>query len=246
MRIDTWFHCRKPNPCAKLRLLCFPYAGGGVSVFRAWPDLLPSEIEVWAIQLPARDGRMREAIPDDLQALAQAVGAGLGPLLDLPFACFGHSMGALLAFEFARQLRRSGQASPTHLFVSARRAPQLPRTDAPLHTLPDGPFIAILRQRYNGIPPAILVEPELLQLFLPVLRADFKMIETYEYRAEAPLDCPIIAFGGTQDAWALPDDLTAWQAQTQRAFKVQLFPGGHFFLQAALPQLVAAVERELV
>jgi medium-chain acyl-[acyl-carrier-protein] hydrolase len=115
-----------------------------------------------------------------------------------------------------------------------------------LHTLPDGPFIAILRQRYNGIPPAILVEPELLQLFLPVLRADFKMIETYEYRAEAPLDCPIIAFGGTQDAWALPDDLTAWQAQTQRAFKVQLFPGGHFFLQAALPQLVAAVERELV
>ena len=245
MRVDTWFHCRRPNPRARLRLLCFPYAGGGVPIFRAWPDLLPPEIEVWAIQLPGRDGRLREPIPDDLETLALAVANGLGPLLDMPFACFGHSMGALLAFEFARQIRRRGQPGPTHLFVSARRAPQLPRTDTPLHTLPEGPFIEMLRQRYNGIPAAILAEPELLELFLPMLRADFKMIETYQYREEAPLDCPIMAFGGAQNEWALPDELTAWQAQTHRAFKMQLFPGGHFYLQAALPQLVTAVAREL-
>ena len=180
MQTSTWFQCRKPNPRARLRLLCFPYAGGGVSVFRAWPDLLPAEIEVWAIQLPGHDGRLREPIPAELQTLALAAADGLGPALDTPFACFGHSMGALLAFEFARQLRHRGLAGPTQLFVSARRAPQLPRTDAPLHTLPEGPFIEMLRQRYNGIPAAILAEPELLQLFLPMLRADFKLIETYQ------------------------------------------------------------------
>ncbi len=246
MRLDTWFHCRRPNPRASLRLLCFPYAGGGVPIFRAWPDLLPPEIEVWAVQLPGRDGRLREPVPDDLETLALAVTNGLGPLLDMPFACFGHSMGALLAFEFARQIRRRGQPGPTHLFVSARRAPQLPRTDTLLHTLPEGPFIEMLRQRYNGIPAAVLAEPELLQLFLPMLRADFKMIETYQYREEAPLDCPIMAFGGAQDEWALPGELTAWRAQTHRSFKMQLFPGGHFYLQAALPQLITAVARELI
>ena len=245
MRVDPWFHSRRPNPHAKLRLLCFPYAGGGVPIFRAWPDLLPPEIEVWAIRLPGRDGRLREPIPEDLETLALAAATGLAPLLDTPFACFGHSMGALLAFEFARQIRRRGQAGPTHLFVSARRAPQLPRTDAPLHTLPEGPFIEVLRQRYNGVPAAILAEPELLHLLLPMLRADFKLIETYQYHEEAPLDCPITAFGGARDEWVLLDELTAWQSQTHRAFRWQLFPGAHFYLQDALPQLLMAVAREL-
>jgi medium-chain acyl-[acyl-carrier-protein] hydrolase len=188
---------------------------------------------------------LREPIPDDLQTLALAAADGLGPLLDTPFACFGHSMGALLAFEFVRQLRRRGLPGPAHLFVSARRAPQLPRTDAPLHTLPEGPFIEMLRQRYNGIPAAILAEPELLQLFLPMLRADFKMIETYQYRDEAPLECPISVFGAAQDKWAVQADLAAWQAQTNSPFKMQIFQGGHFYLQAALPQLLAAVAEDL-
>ncbi|MCC7362522.1 MAG: thioesterase [Anaerolineales bacterium] len=246
MHIRTWFHCRKPNPDAQLRLLCFPYAGGGVSVFRAWPDRLPAEIEVWAIQLPGRDGRLREPIPADLPTLAAAIADGLGPFSDRPFACFGHSLGALLAFEFARELRRRGQVEPSRLLVSARRAPQLPRTEAPLHTLPEPQFIAGLQQRYNGIPAAILAEPELMQLFLPMLRADFKLIELYQYRAEAPLACPITAFGGAQDTLALPAELAAWQAQSHGAFNLQLFPGGHFYLQTALPQLLAAVQQALL
>ena len=246
MQIETWFYCRKPNPRARLRLLCFPYAGGGVSVFRVWPDILPSEIEVWAIQLPGRDGRRRETMPDDLQTLAFDVANGLGPLLDAPFACFGHSMGALLAFEFAREIRRRGQIGPVHLFVSARRAPQLTRTETPLHTLPEEPFIEMLRQRYNSIPAAVLAEPELLKLLLPIVRGDFKMIEMYQYREEAPLDCPINAFGGAQDELALQDDLAAWQAQTHGSFKMQMFQGGHFYLQDALPQLLAAVAMELI
>jgi len=104
----------------------------------------------------------------------------------------------------------------------------------------------MLRQRYNAIPAAILAEPELLHVFLPILRADFKMIETFQYRDEAPLECPIMAFGGAQDEWARPDELTAWQAQTQRALKTQLFPGGRFYLQAALPQLVTSVAQALI
>jgi medium-chain acyl-[acyl-carrier-protein] hydrolase len=241
MRVDTWFHCRRPSPNARLRLLCFPYAGGGVSVFRTWPELLPADLEVWAIQLPGRDGRMREPIPETVQAVAAAAADGLVPHLDTPFACFGHSMGALIAFEFARQLRRRGDPGPTHLFASARRAPQLPQRDAALHTLPDALFLEELRQRYNGIPAAILAEPELLKLFLPMLRADFKMIETYQYAAEAPLACPITALGGDQDGLATPEDLAAWRAQTHGAFNQMQLPGGHFYLQTALPQLLAAV-----
>ncbi len=241
MRVDTWFHCRRPSPNARLRLLCFPYAGGGVSVFRTWPDYLPADIEVWAIHLPGRDGRMREPLPETVQSVAAAAADGLVPLFDRPVACFGHSMGALIAFEFARQLRRRGAPGPTHLFASARRAPHLPRLDAALHTLSDDLFLEQLRQRYNGIPAAIWAEPELLKLFLPVLRADFKMIETYQYVAEAPLDCPITALGGDQDALATPEDLAAWQAQTRGAFSQLMLAGGHFYLQAALPQLLAAV-----
>jgi medium-chain acyl-[acyl-carrier-protein] hydrolase len=246
MRIETWFHCRRPNPQARLRLLCFPYAGGGVAVFRAWPSLLPAAIEVWALQLPGRDGRLREAIPAGLPALAAALADGLVPQLDRPFACFGHSMGALLAFEFARQLRQRGQAGPEHLLVSARRAPHLPRTEAPLHALPEGPFIEMLRQRYNGIPAAVLAEPELMQLFLPMLRADFRLIETYAYQSEEPLACPISAYGGAEDPWARPEELAAWQAQTRGAFHLQVFPGGHFYLQEALPQLLGSVSHALL
>ena len=246
MQTGTWFQCRKPNPDAPLRLLCFPYAGGGVSVYRVWPDRLPPEIEVWAIQLPGRDGRLREPIPADAQTLAGALAEGLGPLMDRPFACFGHSMGALLAFEFARALRRRGQAGPTQLLVSARRAPQLARHELPLHTLPEPQFIEMLRQRYNGIPAAILAEPELMQLFMPMLRADFKLIECYEYQAEGPLDCPIAAYGGVQDPLVPPADLAAWQLQTNGAFGLELFPGGHFYLQEAQVPLLAALARELL
>jgi medium-chain acyl-[acyl-carrier-protein] hydrolase len=246
MQTGTWFHCRKPNPDAQLRLLCFPYAGGGVSVYRLWPDRLPSEIEVWAIQLPGRDGRLREPIPADLQTLAGALAEGLGLLMDRPFACFGHSMGGLLAFEFVRELRRRSQMGPMQLLVSARRAPQLPRNEPPLHTLPEPQFIEMLRQRYNGIPAAILAEPELMQLFMPMLRADFKLIELYQHQAEAPLDCPIAAFGGAQDPLAPRADLAAWQTQSSGAFSLQLFPGGHFYLQDAQAQLLAALARELL
>ena len=245
MQVETWFHCRKPNPAARMRLLCFPYAGGGVSIFRAWPELLPADIEVWAIQLPGRDGRRHESIPDVLQELAAAAAEGLRPHLRAPFACFGHSMGALLAFEFVRALRRSDQLEPANLIVSARRAPQLTRDVTPLHTLPQSAFISVLRQRYNSIPPAILAEPELLDLLLPIVRADFKMIESYHYREEAPLDGPISVFGGTRDEWALSNELAAWQTQTRRPINVQLFAGGHFYLQDVLPQLLTAVARDL-
>jgi medium-chain acyl-[acyl-carrier-protein] hydrolase len=245
MRVETWFHCRQPNPAARLRLLCFPYAGGGVSIFRAWPDLLPADIEVWAVQLPGRDGRRQEPIPDDLTALAAAAAEGLAPQLRGPFACFGHSMGALLAFEFVRALRRMGRPEPAQLIVSARRAPQLTREEAPLHALPQADFIRLLRQRYNSIPPAILAEPELLDLLLPIVRADFKMIESYHYHEDAPFDCSLRVFGGTQDEWAHPHELSAWQTQTRRPLGVQLFAGGHFYLQDVLPQLLAAVAKDL-
>ena len=167
-------------------------------------------------------------MPADLEPLAVAAADGRGPLLDRPTACFGHSMGALLAFEFARQVRRLGQPSLTHLVVSARGAPQLARTEAPVHTLPDGRFIETLRQPFNAIPDAILAEPELLQVFVSMLRTDFRLLETYHDRDEPPLDCPILASGGAQDEWARPAELAAWQWQTRGAFKLEHFAAAFF------------------
>lgn len=188
---------------------------------------------------------MREPLLTDLPALVEALAQGLRPWLNMPYACFGHSMGALIAFELARYLRRLGAPLPVHLLVSARRAPQILNPDTPLHQLPEPAFVDQLRLRYNGIPQAILTEPELMQLFLPILRADFTVIETYRYIHQAPLDCPITVFGGLQDGRIGRVDLEAWQAMTRNACQVHMLPGEHFFLQSAQAQLLRLVAQQL-
>ena len=242
---DTWVQRRKPNPYARLRLFGFPYAGGGVAIFRAWAERLPGDIEVCAVQLPGRDGRMREGLFTDLPALVEATADGLRPWLNRPYAFFGHSMGALIAFEVARRLRQLGEPLPVHLLVSARRAPQIPNPDPLLHRLPEPDFVDQLRWRYNGIPQAILTEPELMQLFLPILRADFTVVETYRYLHQAPLDCPITAFGGLQDDRVSHADLEAWQELTRDTCRVHMLSGDHFFLQSAQAQLLQLVAQHL-
>ncbi len=231
-----WFAVQKPARETRLRLFCFPYAGGTAQIYRAWGAGLPGTIEVCAAQIPGRGPRMNEAPYTNLAPLVEALTGAVAPLLDKPFAFFGHSMGAMIAFELARALQRERGVSPLHLFVSGRRAPQLPDDEPPTYNLPHDEFLEELR-RLNGTPEEVLRHPEMMELLLPIIRADFSAVQTYDYRPGPPLDCPVTAFGGTEDHEVGRDDLEAWREQTSAGFSVQMFRGDHFFLHDAQPLL---------
>lgn len=241
---NPWIVYPRPNPQARLRLFCFPYAGGGASIYRLWPNDLPAAVEVCAIQPPGRETRMREKPFTHVAPLAQALAPILRPYLDRPFAFFGYSLGSLVGFELARELRRQGDAQPLHLFVGGRRAPQTPDPEPPIHDLPEAEFLVELR-RLSGTPEAVLQNAELMQLLQPLLRADFAVNETYVFTEDPPLDCPISAYGGLEDAEASREDLAAWREQTRGSFKLQMFPGGHFFLNSDRAMLLRAISEDL-
>lgn len=244
MRMNSWVTCPRPNPRAYLRLFCFPYAGGAASAFCTWSDDLPRGVEVCPIQLPGRESRLGEPPFTRLAPLVQALAPAIRPYLDKPFAFFGHSMGATISFELARQLRQQDDPGPVHLFVSGSRAPQIPDPDPPIHHLPEAEFVEELR-RFNGTPELVLQNAELMQLFLPLLRADLALHEAYTYTADEPLDCPISAFGGLEDEEVSRDELAAWRDQTRGAFTLRIFPGDHFFLRSARALLLWAVSQDL-
>ncbi|HRW05161.1 MAG TPA: alpha/beta fold hydrolase [Caldilineaceae bacterium] len=244
--INSWLRISHPKPQASLRLFCLPYAGGAASLYRAWHQLVPTDIEVCAVQLPGRENRIREQPFTDVGELVQALIPNLLPHLDRPFAFFGHSMGSLIVYELAQQLRQQMGQSPTHLFVSGRRAPFLPASEASLHTLPtDEAFLTELQRRYNNIPAVMFEDADLRNLFVPLLRADFTLVERYQCRIITPLPCPIVAFGGESDSRTSGADLMAWQELTQDAFNLHLLPGGHFYLNEHTQALIAYINRYL-
>lgn len=231
------------NPQA--RLFCFSYAGGGASAFRQWPAELPTGLELCAVQLPGRENRLRETPLRCVPSVVEAVLEALTSLLDIPFALLGHSMGSIIAAEVARELATRGGPIPGHLFVSARRPAHMPAAETPLHGLPDDEFIAEVNRRYGGIPRALLAERELLDLFLPTLRADLTALETFSPRQRSPLAVPITAFGGSDDDMTPRAHLEAWSSETTAAFRVRVFSGGHFYLEPRRAEVVADVATTL-
>lgn len=238
-----WIAYRKPRRSARLRLFCFPYAGGGALTYRPWVPAMPPEIEVCPVQLPGREQRLREPRFRRVAPLVEAAAEGLEPLLDLPFAFFGYSMGALIAYELIHRLRPA--RSPVALLAAARRAPQLPPKDEPTYDLPDPEFRAKLREM-NGTPQEVLDNRELMELMEPLLRADFELNDTYEPPERPPLELPVTAFGGIGDAEVPRETLAAWGELTTGPFRLRMFPGGHFYLHRQTAPLVAAVSEALL
>lgn len=226
-----WIAGGRLTRTAKYRLVCFPYAGGGASIFRRWQALLPPSIDVLPVQLPGREERLNEPLRTGVNELASAVADALEALVDRKVGVFGYSMGALLGFEFSRELRRRGKAIE-HLFAGAAPAPHKRSEIARIHSLPDPEFIVAL-SNLGGMSEKILASRELMAVLLPVLRADFAMLDGYRYLAEKPLSCPIMAFRGAQDANFDNPEWYAWKQMTTGRFSAALFEGGHFFIHSA-------------
>jgi surfactin synthase thioesterase subunit len=240
--LDSWISWRKPNSVTRLRLFCFPHAGASALIYRSWHEGLPADIEVCPIQLPGRGTHLMERPFTQLTPLVEVLARALAPLLDMPFAFFGHSLGALVSFELALRVRRQYGRHPVRLLVSAARAPQFPHRRSPIHALPEKEFLAELRW-LNGTPSELLDHKELMEIMLPLLRADFAVYETYSYSNGTPLNCPISAFGGLQDQRVNDRDLLGWRAQTNGAFSLRMLPGDHFFLRD--PLLLSLLSDEL-
>ena len=241
---NSWFVCFRPNTKAVLRLFCFPYAGGGASIFRGWPEGLPNTVEVYSVEFPGRGNRLLEPPFIRLFPLVHEMAKVLVPHLDKPFAFFGHSLGALISFELARHLLSRYNRHPVHLFVSGRCAPQIPDPDPPIHHLSQPEFVEELR-KLNGTPNDVLKHPELMNMLMPVLRADFEICETYVYSGNGRLNCPISAFGGLGDSEVLRENLEGWKTQTSSTFTLRMFPGDHFFLHTAESFLLQELSRNL-
>jgi medium-chain acyl-[acyl-carrier-protein] hydrolase len=230
------------------RLICLPYAGAGPSAFQTWPALLPSWLGVWAAQMPGREARGREAPADDLRMVIDGVTAeirtGLEPADGLPYALYGHSMGAVTAFELAHALPASGCPPPALLFVSGRRAPQIPDALPSIHRLPSPEFLREIRT-LGGIPDEILAEPGLADLVVPNVAADFALIEGYSYEPRPKLSCGISVFGGDRDPTTARQQLEDWQVHAGGPFSLRVLPGDHFFINSQREVMLDEIAADL-
>ena len=238
-----WIVTPRPNPRAAIRLVCVPHAGGGVSSFRGWSERIAAA-EVGVVQLPGRGSRLRE---EPLESLAAAANGVVDEIVHMPLrptVLFGHGLGALIAFEAARQLE-SRSCPMLALFVSGRRAPALPDTGRRRSQFSLEELVCEAQQRSDAVPRESPVDQELLTLVIPALRADFAMLDAYRYQPGAPLHCPIVACGGASDPHASRDEMEAWRTETSGRFSFHSFAGGHFYLQREQEAVTALVANQL-
>lgn len=243
--MSRWFIFTGAHKSPQFRLFCFHHAGGSAQLFRTWHEFLPSNVQVVAIELPGHGTRFREPLLDRWRPIVSNVTRELTPLLDVPYAMFGHSMGALLAFETARSIHRAGLRRPKALFASGRGAPCAPRRLPAIHQLDEPSFLAKLR-RYNGCPPEVLASRELLDIFVPILRADFAVGETYSFDAGDLLEHPFWVLVGDRDDMVHEADIKRWGELTWSSTKHHTFNGDHFYLRAHERRLVNLIGSELL
>ncbi|MEV0614230.1 alpha/beta fold hydrolase [Nonomuraea sp. NPDC050404] len=226
----TWFHASDPRPNAAVRLFCFPHAGGAAAAFREWHRAVPPGVEVRAVQYPGRAERVREPFVDDAHQMADLIAAAMRPLLDRPAVLFGHSMGALLAYETALRI------NPAHLIVSGRRSAHVPRPGI-VHTGTEDDLVAELR-RLGGTEPELLADADARDYILPIVRADYTLAESYRSRPAEPLRCPITTVIGDRDPEVDPGNAGEWAELTSAGFALHVLPGDHFYLAARRAEVI--------
>lgn len=233
---EPWFRCRVPRPEARARIVCLPHAGGAASFFASWGD--QTAAEVLAVQYPGREDRLADPVPGDVVSLARQIAAAVPT--DLPIVLFGHSLGAVIAYEVARALEFRHGVRPAHLVVSGRRAP----SDSPggdRHRLPDDVLVDEL-VRLGGTDGRVLRVPEARSVFLPAIRADFRIAETYRHSPGLEPGCPLTAVMGTEDAEVNAEQARRWAGHTTGEFALHLLPGGHFYLIAERNAVLDIIE----
>jgi medium-chain acyl-[acyl-carrier-protein] hydrolase len=242
---SKWFFVPDAPAHAHFRLICFPPAGLGAAVFRNWSNELPRGVELFAVQLPGRTLRLAEPAITSIPGLVEAITDAVAQLPERPFAFFGHSMGAVLASEVARSLMARSLSLPSHLIVSGRRPPHVPDPRMPIGELPDDAFVGEINRRYGGIPNEILANPDVLALLLPGLRADMIALETFRPGLRPPFPMPVSAFGGDSDPMTPISHLEEWKSETQGAFRLRVFPGGHFYVDAQRAAVIGEIARTI-
>ncbi len=242
--MSDWFRPFKCNKNSYISLFCFHYGGGSASAYKKWAKDIIDQVDLVAIQLPGRENRFREPLLKNVSQVTNELYKNFDSYIHKPFIFFGHSIGALIAFEFARLLRKKDISEPKHLIVSAAKAPQLPLKRSIIHNLPDSKFVEEIC-KYNGIPNNILEDQGLASIFLPIIRADFSISETYQYATEEVLSFPITALGGLNDASLEQADLLEWSKQTSSFFEYNLLPGDHFFIRSSYQQVITIMNNIL-
>ena len=235
-------HYGRPG-IARIRLVCFHYAGGTAAMFRDWPDRLPPHVATVAVQLPGRDVRLDEPPHVRMGPLVAELLDVLDPVLDEPFAFYGHSMGARVALTLAHELRAGGRPGPRALFVASSTAPALGTRVRGWDESDEG-LIAYLRE-LGGTPPIVFERPDLLELFLPPLRADLTVVATSGVPARPPLDVTLCAFSGVDDHEASPERMAAWSEETTGPYALDVVPGGHFFDPAGVAHVLDVIATTL-
>lgn len=241
---DVWLTSINDSRNPSHQLFCVPYAGGGVSIFRPWRKYLAPEIAAYAIQLPGRESRFTEPPISDLMTIAKASAEAISRICDRPFSIFGHSLGAAIAYEITVDLEARG-LKPEQLFISGRQSPDRKSLRAPISHLPDLEFIEQLKG-YNTTPPEIFENREIVELLLPMLRADFSMAENYQHQINSKVYAPIIALGSKGDIWLTPQSISEWSQKTDGSFSSHWFEGGHLYLNQETEPLVRYIQEILL
>lgn len=242
---NKWISFPKKQPNAKLRLFCFSYAGSGASVYRRWPNTILSEVEICAVKLPGHEGRFIEEPYRRVTKLVEDLASDIFPLFNKPFLFFGHSLGAHISFYLARYLRKNYKLCPLHMFVSGARAPHLPERPGSLHYKMEKDIFIKKLIELGGMAEEILQNKELIDLLLPILRADVEILNTTEYYEEEPLDCSISSFGGLHDPRVSREDTEAWNKHTHGDFCLTMISGKHLFINTHREQVIDLVNRDV-
>jgi surfactin synthase thioesterase subunit len=238
-----WLRRYLPRPGAGLRLICVPHGGGGAGAFLGWAELLPPGIELFAVQYPGREDRLGDPMPRDMDELVTGLTGAVAAVADRPYALFGHSMGATVAYEVAQEARRRGLPGPVHLVASAREAPH-DEKGGDVHQGDDEDLYAEL-MRLGATDPEVLDDPDLRRMIFAYVRADYRLIETYRPRPLPPLDCPVTVFLGDRDPDLTPEEAARWRHATRGRTRLEIFPGDHFYLVPQRHAVLAALRRVL-